>query len=230
MWTLSPCPSPHFNSRTFLMSWKPCAFLKKWRETENSTFEKCWNLILQSNPELTRKWVNVVPELTLYCVTFHCVLCYWCQSPDAQEQKICKILPTSFSRYEVRNFLENFVFSILNRVVLMELCNFSLETSYEFSFPSTTLRRATRAWLQGRSRSPPKNTHSLGCLTVRTTMIYTTLMHRLRSRRGTKIPHNAAIDALLVKITETELAIQARQNFRFVLGGLSRCSNVPFPS
>ena len=43
-------------------------------------------------------------------------------------------------------------------------------------------------------------------------------------------PTNAAIDALLVKITETELAIQARQNFRFVLGGLSRCSNVPFPS
>ena len=42
-------------------------------------------------------------------------------------------------------------------------------------------------------------------------MIYTTLMHRQRSRRGTKIPHNAAIDALLVKITETELAIQDLQ-------------------
>jgi hypothetical protein len=39
-------------------------------------------------------------------------------------------------------------------------------------------------------------------------MIHTNLMHRQRSRRGTKIPHNAAIDALLVKITETELAIQ----------------------
>jgi len=46
---------------------------------------------------------------------------------------------TSFSRYEVRNFLENFVFSILNRVVLMEFCELSLETSYEFVFPSTIL-------------------------------------------------------------------------------------------
>ncbi len=125
------------------------AFLKKWREAENSTFEKYWNLFcrvirrLVHNvvrfavflffwaiyPDLPRKWVNVVTELSLYCVTFHCVLCYWCESPDAQEQKICKILPTSFSRYEVRNFLENFVFYILNRVVLMELCNLSLETS-----------------------------------------------------------------------------------------------------
>jgi hypothetical protein len=95
-------------------------FLKKWREAENSTFEKCWNLFsrvirrLVHNvvrfavflffwaiyPDLPRKWANVVPELSLYCVTFHCVLCYWCQSPDAQEQKICKILPTSYSRYE----------------------------------------------------------------------------------------------------------------------------------
>jgi hypothetical protein len=33
-------------------------------------------------------------------------------------------------------------------------------------------------------------------------------MHRQRSRRGTKIPHNEAIDALIVKITETELVIQ----------------------
>jgi hypothetical protein len=42
-------------------------------------------------------------------------------------------------------------------------------------------------------------------------MIYTTLMHRQRSRRGTKIPHNAAIDPLLVKITETESAYQDLQ-------------------
>ncbi len=42
-------------------------------------------------------------------------------------------------------------------------------------------------------------------------MIYTNLMHRQRSRRGTKIPHNTAIDALLVKITETELDIQDLQ-------------------
>jgi hypothetical protein len=39
-------------------------------------------------------------------------------------------------------------------------------------------------------------------------MIYTTLIHRQRSRRGTKIPHNTTIDVLLVKITETELVIQ----------------------
>ncbi len=39
-------------------------------------------------------------------------------------------------------------------------------------------------------------------------MIYTNLMHRQRSRRGTKIPHNGVIDALLVKVTETELVIQ----------------------
>ncbi len=36
-------------------------------------------------------------------------------------------------------------------------------------------------------------------------------MHRQRSRRGTKIPHNGVIDALLAKITETELAIQDLQ-------------------
>jgi hypothetical protein len=42
-------------------------------------------------------------------------------------------------------------------------------------------------------------------------MIYTTLMHRQRSRRGTKIPHNAVIHTLLVKITETELVIQDLQ-------------------
>ena len=29
--------------------------------------------------------VNVVPDLRLYCVTFHCVLCYWCKSSDFPE-------------------------------------------------------------------------------------------------------------------------------------------------
>ena len=42
-------------------------------------------------------------------------------------------------------------------------------------------------------------------------MIYTNLMHRQRSRRGTKIPHNTVIDALLVKINETLLVIQDLQ-------------------
>jgi hypothetical protein len=39
-------------------------------------------------------------------------------------------------------------------------------------------------------------------------MIYTILIHRQRSRRGTKIPHNTTIDTLFMKITETELVIQ----------------------
>ena len=105
------------------------ALLKKLCEAETSTFRKSKNLFCivirrlvlkvvrfavflffwAIYPDFPRKWVNAVPELSLYCVTFHCVLCYWCQSPDAQEQKICKILPTSFSRYEVGKFLENFV-------------------------------------------------------------------------------------------------------------------------
>ncbi len=31
------------------------------------------------------KKVNVVPEWSLYCVTFHCVPCYWCKSADFLE-------------------------------------------------------------------------------------------------------------------------------------------------
>ncbi len=69
----------------------PDALLKKLCESETSTFRKSknlfcrviWNLVhkvvrfavflffLAIYPDLRRKWVNVVPELSLYCVTFH---------------------------------------------------------------------------------------------------------------------------------------------------------------
>ena len=84
------------------------SLLKKLCETETSTFRKSKNLFCKVirrlvlkvvrfsvflffwaiYPDSPRKWVNSVPELNLYYVTFHCVLCYWCESPDSQNERV----------------------------------------------------------------------------------------------------------------------------------------------
>ena len=97
-------------------------------EAETSTFRKSKNLFCKVirrlvlkvvrfdvflffwaiYPDSPRKWVNAVPELSLYCVTFHCVLRYWCESPDSQNEKFCKSHRTTHFESVVRWFFSKF--------------------------------------------------------------------------------------------------------------------------